>query len=197
MDCFFNKKGELDIRGLTRKSTVEDFLQANRIFLRKNPLACLECEQNCCQQGWDIELDLVFVNKMAKESNKNLKEIINELTKMNKLKRPVFKQNPCFFLQENGFCSCYSARPFICRTFTCYNEAENYIFIRNIILRILNLALINKINLLKKDSQDQIKNTVNIFLDVDNYNININLLLKKNPSYINRYEYDLFDRLLN
>ncbi|MFW6007181.1 MAG: YkgJ family cysteine cluster protein [Halanaerobiales bacterium] len=149
MELFFNKDQEIDIKNINKNNKVIDFLSAITNFLEAHPLDCFNCNSNCCSRDWNIELDIIFYNRLLNQEIKydKLKNLDNprSLLKINSINRPVFNDKPCYFLGENNLCQIYEKRPFICRGYICYNDSDNYKIFRDTILDSLNLILLIKL----------------------------------------------------
>ncbi|MFW6270880.1 MAG: YkgJ family cysteine cluster protein [Bacillota bacterium] len=165
MELYFNQNNEMDVKKINNEVQVIDFINAIRDFLKKNPLDCFNCKDNCCSRGWNIELDIVFYNRLIDEDIpylENYRGEVNSIFEINSLNRPVFKDSTCFFLNKKGKCRIYEKRPFICRGYTCYQEAENYKILRDTILDSLNLTFYIKL-LAEKENKTVSKIAFNKF----------------------------------
>lgn len=203
LELFFNQEGAIDIKKYSKTTRVKDFLDANREFLEENPLACFECTENCCRQGWDIELDIVFVNRLLENRQLKIHQLFEEYIGLSKLKNPIFKDQTCKFLHKEGFCMIYDQRPFICRAYTCHLEGDKYRLLRGIILRFLNLTLLFKVISLKEDSSPlQVADRYSVSfpreipLHKKNYKIVIHPQVNNFREFLSSSEQDLYQTLL-
>ncbi len=91
-------------------------------IMRSEKFACKEGCYYCCI-GWDVkgtipEMMLV-VNSLNRLNDDEKFEIAKRLEKFKQIKN--FDDVPCPLL-DNGNCIVYESRPFICRTFSSYDE---------------------------------------------------------------------------
>ena len=199
MKFYFNEKHKLSIKNYNKDDTVENFLEANQNLLNENPLPCFQCNTNCCQAGWDIELDIVFINRWTAHKNLSWLEVFNAEVRENKMGRPVLKYDPCRFLDSQGHCTIYNIRPFICRGYTCYQEGRDYQFMRDMIVYFLNFVLMFKHEKYKSlqsyeklgQKYDIIKNN-NLPLEKNDYDIRLDNLFYSLKSIVSEKKYDYY-----
>ena len=203
MELFFNKNREIEVTGVEKGTTVEDFLEGNSAFLQKHPLSCFTCNDNCCRQGWDIVLDIVFANRYCQKKNNSLKYFFQHFVSFNALESPVFKQEICSFLSSEGKCQIYGWRPFICRAYTCYPESISYLVLRDIIVRGMSLLLSKKImsevktvEIPQHPGSSIINVSQNDLLEMTAYNVEITQLAQEIDSFLSSREKEVFNRLL-
>ncbi|MFW6238016.1 MAG: YkgJ family cysteine cluster protein [Bacillota bacterium] len=152
MKIFENQKKKMHFSGLNRQTTVCDFLDAQAEYLAAEPLDCPVCSDNCCRRDWNLQLDIVFFNRLVRDQNQlTPRKIAEKFIRLNPLQRPVFKEFPCLFLQENGRCQIYKSRALTCRLYTCREESEEYSKLKNILILSLNIPLAVKYLSLKHD----------------------------------------------
>ena len=163
----------MDVKGITSNSTVKDYLEAQEEFLEKHPAPCFTCSDNCCERDWNIELDIVFFNRLVNENangdNKDncFFKMLDQYVTVNQVNGPVFKHTPCQFLNEDGLCSIYDRRTFICRGYTCHQEKERYKVLRGLIGHALNLTLLIKI---KQEQNNKSLENITTQFEIDNLN---------------------------
>jgi Fe-S-cluster containining protein len=205
LQIYFNKNRKMDLKNFTSDSTVKDYLDALDKFLEENPAPCFTCSDNCCERDWNIELDIVFFNRLLNEKAKDENEdfwflkLLDQYVTINQVNGPVFKHTPCQFLNKEGLCKIYEKRTFICRGYTCHPETERYKVLRGLIGHALNLTLLIKIK--QKQNQESLENVSTVFeidnpeqlpLEATDYNINISNLVESVKSSINDYEYQIY-----
>ena len=224
MELYFNEKGKVEVKDIDKNSQVTDFIKAIDNLLDENPLYCIDCNDNCCSRDWNIELDIVFFNRLYQgaikgikgksgrriddlkknQSNKQ-KKWIDTLIDINALNRPVFNSSPCIFLKENGLCKIYAKRPLICRGYICYEESDNYKLVRDIILDSLNLILLIKLISFKENqSMEEIASNKFRVENIDllpfhksDYNISIYNLVKGLKSVLGHYRFKKIQSLFS
>ncbi len=106
----------------------------------------LACKKGCfyCCVGWEVKLTFaetfLFIKNLNTLENFQKEKIAN---KLERFKNFHDENTPCPFL-DSGLCSVYQSRPFVCRTFSSYDEnlCKNKItfkfpdFIEDVILNI-------------------------------------------------------------
>ncbi len=202
MDIYLNGEGKMDFTELNKQTTIKDYLDEIDNFLEKNPVSCFSCEENCCARDWNIELDIVFFNRYLVLRDK-FDRIIDDLISINKLLRPVFKDSPCKFLNNNNLCSIYQKRPFICRAYNCYPETERYKILKDLILEGLNYCLLVKLQLQGKHLKLKGKIDKDLYqinnklpLSITDYQITIYELVKSIKNLLDDYRYKKFSGYL-
>ena len=188
------------LKRINKKTTVKNYLDEIDSFLKKHPNSCFTCQNNCCARDWNIELDIVFYNRLIKNGLYNKK--IEDYILINKLNRPVFKDTPCQFLNFNNLCSIYPKRPFICRAYNCKQESDNYKIIRDFILEALNFSLFIKLQTAAEKREKTVRNRNECDLDINEKNLPLNIsdykkiniyeLIKSVENVLVDYRYDRF-----
>ena len=204
----------IEVRGFNSRTTVADFLEANSHFLGEHPLPCFDCSDNCCRRGWNIELDIVFVNRWCLKNRLAVSEFYSRFISLNGFGSPVFKQEVCSFLDKEGKCQIYSLRPFICRAYTCFQEGPSYQVLRDIVVRSLGLLLLNKLwvaadsgNVSLQREQRPIRENLlyleeklvlprEEFLEQKDYSVKISLLFKIVEPFLDRRRKEVFNLIL-
>ena len=192
MEIKKNKNGQMFISNITNTDTVSDYLDTLNTFLTSHPLKCSSCSDNCCQQNWNLQLDIVFFNRLVTNNpTSSAKTTAEKFIKLNPLKKPVFRMFPCKFLNENGRCSIYKRRAFTCRVYTCKNETKKYSQFKDTLIQALNVALAVKLTLIFKKTTLKkagtiynLKNSEDLPLNNQTYDINIFQLLKACEGYL-------------
>lgn len=127
LKLFFNKQNEVDIAGLTSKSTVQEFFDAIDEFLLENPLPCETCKENCCKGRFKINMDSITARKISKGK---VERIISKLfvdAGENKLEIfMVAGRKKCRHLDGLGRCLIYKERTASCRTYICIPKSACY-----------------------------------------------------------------------
>lgn len=193
MKLKFNKNQKVAIKNINQKDKVINFIEAVDTFLKDYPLSCFNCEDNCCSRGWNIELDIVFYNRLLQGEI----ERKNDLIIINNLHRPVFNSTPCPYLNKAGLCNIYKKRPFICRGYICYQVTEDYKLLRDFILDSLNISLLIKLKAEKENkpaaliarNQFEIKKGDILPFNKNNYYIKIFKLIEGIRPVLNKYRY--------
>lgn len=123
----FNQENEVDIIGLTDKSTVQEFFDAVDEFLIENPLPCEACKENCCKGRFKINMDSISAKKIARGK---MERIIPKLfVDVGENKLEVFMvagQKKCRHLDGLGRCLIYKERAASCRTYICIPRSKCY-----------------------------------------------------------------------
>ncbi|MFW5999288.1 MAG: YkgJ family cysteine cluster protein [Halanaerobiaceae bacterium] len=151
MKIYKNKQNKMDFSGLSKNTTVQDYLTAQTAYLDKHPLKCSTCRDNCCRRNWNLQLDIVFFNRLLEKSNLSPAKTAKKYIKFNPLQRPVFRQFPCVFLDPDDRCSIYQRRALTCRIYTCHEESEKYITLKTILIQTLNITLAVKLKSLQNN----------------------------------------------
>lgn len=142
LKLFLNQENEVDVDGVSSKSTVQDFFDAIDDFFATNPLPCETCKQNCCGGRFKINMDSVSARKISKGK---VERIIPKLfvdMGENKLEIYLVAGNKrCRHLNGIGRCLVYKERPASCRTYICIAKSSCYKILEAAIVAELHHAM--------------------------------------------------------
>lgn len=142
LKLFLNQENEVDVDGVSSKSTVQDFFDAIDDFFAANPLSCETCRQNCCGGRFKINMDSISARKLSRGK---VERIIPKLfVDMGDNKLEVFLvagNKKCRNLSGLGRCLVYKDRPASCRTYICIAKSACYKILEAAIVAELHHAM--------------------------------------------------------
>lgn len=138
----YNNCNKLKVKNINSADTVQDYLDALDEYLKREPLPCRECNNNCCKRSnWSIAVDNVYFLKKTKNNIHNIDKFFKrecyQISKNKNLMPHYSIKNPfkssCKDLNGLNQCSIYNNRPLVCRTYTCIKKDDKLELMSNLI----------------------------------------------------------------